>query len=343
LLTGGTGFFGGVLKAHLSRTGFDYINLDRINDKEDQIAGKMVVADVRDSQAVESAFLKFGPFDAVCHTAAELAHEVRDGQVLWNTNAEGTRNIAEACVRHGVKKLIFTSTNCLWGKPLNRPVVEDDIPCPVEIYGKSKLAAEQILMGYKSSLDVIIFRTSTIIAPGRVGLLGILFDFIAEGRRLPVVGWRNKPYQFIYADDYAEAIILALGHGGSDVFHVGSHHPTSLEKSYEYVIQQAGSPSTIYHLPEFPTLYLMRLCHLLKISPLGPYHYSMIAEEFVFDTKHVERTLGWHPTKTNGEILYAAYDYYVKNKKELESSADSLPAHRRKSKLGIISFLKWIS
>jgi hypothetical protein len=69
----------------------------------------------------------------------------------------------------------------------------------------------------------------------------------------------------------------------------------------------------------------------------------MIAEEFVFDIGHVEQTLGWHPTRTNGEILYAAYDFYVKHKAELTASADALPAHRRPSRLGIIRLLKWIS
>jgi len=343
LVTGGTGFFGCVLKEHLQKAGFDYVNLDRLNDLQDAVAGKMALVDLREAEAVEAVFREFGPFDAVCHVAAELAHEARDKQALWNSNVGGTRNLAEACRRHGIKQLIFTSTNCLWGKPLDRPVVENDPPCPVEVYGRSKLAAEQVLNDYRTSLDVVIFRSPTIIAPGRVGLLGILFDFIAEGRRVPVVGRKNKPYQFIAADDYAGVILLALNHKGSDVFHVGSHHPTSLEESYRYVIQRAESSSKIYHLPEFPTLPVMRLCHLLKISPLGPYQYNMIAEEFVFDTTHAERTLNWHPTKTNGEILYSAYEYYVKHKKELEDTAESLPAHRRASRMGIIRLLKWIS
>ena len=343
LLTGGTGFFGGVLKGHLQKAGHDYVNLDRLNDPQDAAARKMALVDLRDADAVEAAFQKFGPFDAVCHVAAELAHEAQDKAGLWKSNVDGTRHVAEACQRHGVKKLIFTSTNCLWGKPLNRPVVENDEPFPVEVYGKSKLAAEEVLLGFRSSLNVIIFRSPTIIAPGRVGLLGILFDFIAEGRRLPVVGHGNKPYQFIYAEDYAEAILLALKHPASDIFHVGSHNATSLEGSYRYVIEHADSTSKIYHLPEFPTLPVMRLCHILKISPLGPYQYSMIAEEFVFDTSHLEKTLGWQPTKTNGEILFAAYDYYVKNKKRLEDEAESLPAHRRKSRMGVIRILKWIS
>jgi nucleoside-diphosphate-sugar epimerase len=331
------------LKSHLLNAGHDYVNLDRLEDPGDTSIGKMAVADLRDADAVEAVFTQRGPFDAVLHVAAELAHEAQDKAGLWKSNVDGTRHVAESCRRHGVKKLIFTSTNCLWGKPLNRPVVEDDPPFPVEVYGKSKLAAEELLKDFMGELNVVIFRSPTIIAPGRVGLLGILFDFIAEGRRLPVVGRKDKPYQFISADDYAAAILLALKYDGSNIFHVGSHNATSLEGSYRYVIEHANSKSKIYHLPEFPTLPVMRICHILKISPLGPYQYSMIAEEFVFNTSKLEKTLGWQPTKTNGEILFAAYDYYNKHKDDLEANAAALPAHRRKSRMGVIRLLKWIS
>ena len=343
LVTGGTGFFGGIVKLALAEAGHDYVNLDRLHDPQDQVAGRMELVDLRDTSAVDEVFQRRGPFDAVCHGGAVLAHEASNHQELWDTNMGGTRNVADSCRRHGVKKLIFTSTNCLWGKPLNRPVKESDPVNPVEIYGRSKLAAEQLLQDYRTEMDVVIFRSSTIIAPGRVGLLGILFDFIAEGRRIPIIGRGDKPYQFIDAGDYAAAILLALARPGSDTFHVGSHHACSLAESYAYVIEKAGSTSKIYRWPAFPALDLMRLCHALGVSPLGPYHYNMIAEEFIFDTSHVERTLGWHPTKTNGEILYAAYEYYVRHRKALGASGHFLPAHRRRSHPGVIQVLRWLS
>jgi UDP-glucose 4-epimerase len=343
LITGATGFFGTILKQHLKQAGHQYINLDRINDADDENAQLMATADLRDKNAIEQVFQQHGPFDAICHLAAELAHEARNPQALWQSNVDGTQNLAETAKKHGIKKLIFTSTNCLWGKPLNRPVKEDDTPCPVEIYGRSKIAAEEILQKYTINFPIIIFRSPTIIAPGRIGLLGMLFDFIQENRKLPVVGKGKKPYQFIYAEDYARAIEEALTYPTSDIFNIGSDHPTSLEDSYKYVIEHAKSQSKIYHLPKFPTLELMKLAHHLHISPLGPYHYGMIAEEFVFNTTHIKEKLNWRPTKTNGEILYTAYQYYIDNKKYIEEHADTLPAHRKASRLGIIRLLKWIS
>jgi UDP-glucose 4-epimerase len=80
----------------------------------------------------------------------------------------------------------------------------------------------------------------------------------------------------------------------------------------------------------------------MKISPLGPYHYKMIAENFLFDTSRIKDRLGWRPTLTNEEMLYRAYEYYQKNRREIESRTD-VSAHRQAAKMGVIRLLKWVS
>ena len=343
LITGGSGFFGTHLKHYLAGEGHSYVNLDLLADQDDVHQSRMFACDLTEEARVDLCFQKHGPFDAVIHVAARLAHDVKNPEYLWESNVTGTRHLAEAAARHKVNSLIFTSSNCLWGKPLNRKVVEDDPPCPVEIYGRSKLEAERVLLEHRDRLHVIIFRSPTIIASGRVGLLGLLFDLILENKRIPVVGRHNKPYQFIHANDYANAIQLALGYPSSDTFHVGSDDPTSLEEAYRYVIGRANSRSGIYHLPKAPALFLMKLLHRLKLSPLGPYHYQMIAEEFVFDTSHLKTTLHWQPTKTNGEILLEAFNYYRENRDLLQRERSKLPAHKRRASMGLIDLLRWFS
>jgi nucleoside-diphosphate-sugar epimerase len=319
------------------------VNLDLFEDEADARRGCMFRGDLTDADRVDACFQEHGPFDAVVHVAAQLAHGVQDKAYLWESNFTGTRHLAEAAVRHGARSLVFTSTNCLWGKPLNRPVAENEPPCPVEVYGRSKLEAERVLQEYTDRMNVVVFRSPTIIAAGRVGLMGILFDLILENKRVPVVGRDKKPYQFIHADDYSAAIALALAHPSSDVFHVGSDRATSLEEVYAYVIEHAGSTSRIYHLPKRLTVLMMKLLYLLRLSPLGPYHYQMIAEEFVFDTSHLQETLGWRPTKTNGEIMYEAFDYYRRNCEQLARQEGSLPAHRKRASMGVVDLLKWVS
>ncbi|HID77057.1 MAG TPA: NAD(P)-dependent oxidoreductase [Planctomycetaceae bacterium] len=343
LITGGSGFFGTHLKRHLAQQNHQVVNFDLYEDPDDVRAGRMALGDLADPDHVARCFRDHGPFDAVIHAAAALAHGVRSSKRLWLSNVTGTRNLVEAAVQDGVRSVIFTSSNCLWGRPLNRPVVEDDVPCPVEDYGRSKLEAERLLRGYSNRLHVIIFRSPTILAAGRIGLLGILFDLILDGKRIPVVGRDKKPYQFISADDYARAIHLALDYHASDTFHVGSDHPTSLEEAYQEVIRRAGSRARLYHLPKVPTIALMKLLNRLRLSPLGPYHYRMIAEEFVFDTSHLKQTLGWRPTKTNGEILFEAFEYYRRYRHQLWANRRNLPAHRRRASMGVIDLLRWVS
>lgn len=343
LLTGGTGYFGSCLRRQFTAKGIEYLNFDVVREPEDEARGLFFHGDLSVPEDVQRCFATCGPFDAVCHVAAQLAHDVKSKDYLWRSNVDGTRNLAEAAVAGGVKKFVFTSTNCLWGKPLNRPVREDDPVCPVELYGVSKLEDERILNALRDRMDVIIFRSPTIMGAGRVGLMSILFDFILENRRIPVVGAGKKPYQFIFADDYADAILRAFDYEGSDTFHIGSDEPVSLETSYRYVIEKAGSKARCYHLPEWLVVPIMKLMYKLRLSPLGPYQYNMIAEEFVFDTTRIKQKLGWYPTRSSQEAFHEAFEYYRSVKADLERDHDKLPAHRRKADPGIIKLLKWLS
>jgi nucleoside-diphosphate-sugar epimerase len=341
LVTGGSGFFGGILKRELLARGYSVTNIDVIPDPDRHTALNSVQGDIRDEALLDSLFGS-RRFDAVFHCAAMLAHGSMDEKLLWTSNVDGTRRLAEACRKRGVGKLVFTSSNCLWGRNLGHPVREDEAPAAVEIYGRSKLAGEQVLAEYSNDLDVTILRCPTIIGGGRLGLLAILFEFIQEGKTVWVVGSGANRYQFIYANDLATACIMAAGSSGSNTFHVGSDNVQSLREIYEAVIRRAGSGSRVRSLPKGPTLGAMRLAHVLKISPLGPYHYKMIAEDFLFDTSKIKERLGWKPTLTNAEMLIEAYDYYAQRRAEIESRQD-VSAHRRAAPMGVIRLVKWLS
>jgi len=250
--------------------------------------------------------------------------------------------IARYAREAGVRKLVFTSSNCLWASNLGRPVREDDPPAPIEVYGKSKLEGEKLLRQFEDGLEVVILRCPTIIDSGRLGLLAILFEFIRESKTVWVVGSGGNHYQFIYAGDLVAACLQSLEYAGSGTFHVGSDNVPSLRECYEAVIAEAGSRSRVRSMPEGPTLAAMRLAHTLKISPLGPYHYRMIAEDFVFDTSRIGQAMGWKPTVTNSEMLARAYRYYAENREEI-LARDNVSAHSKPAEMGILRLLKWLS
>jgi UDP-glucose 4-epimerase len=350
LVTGGSGFFGGVLKRRLLREGHAVVNIDLERDEDTHPELTSIVGDLRDAALLEEVFAEHR-FDAVHHAAAQLAHGTRiDEKLLWTSNVDATRLLAEAARKAGVRPFVFISSNCLWASNLGHPVNEErDVPAPIEIYGRSKLEGERLLQEFTNDLDVVILRCPTIMDSGRLGLLAILFEFIDDGKTVWVVGDGNNRYQFIYAEDLATACILASRYGKSDLFHIGSDNVRTMREVYEAVIRGAATDpgsragrSRVRSLPEGPTIAAMKLAHKLHLSPLGPYHYKMIAESFVFDTTRIKQGLGWTPTLTNEEMLLRAYSYYSKNRDEIHGRTDA-SAHRKPASMGVIRMLKWIS
>ncbi len=339
LVTGGAGFFGGILIQRLLDDGYTCVSLDL---KPDWISHDRLVSitgDIGDRALLDELFDQYR-FAAVFHCAAVLAHDGA-ADTLWKSNVEGTRAIADATAAHGVAKLIFISSNCLWGEGLHRPVTEEEPPRPVELYGRSKWEAEKIVTAHED-FEWIVLRPPTIIDSGRLGLLAILFDFIREGRRVWLVGRGTNRYQFIYAPDLAQACVLALHHSGSAVYNVGSDNVKTLRDIYQFVIDAAGTTARVRSLPKVPAVLAMRAANAAHLSPLGRYHWRMIAEDFVLDTSKIKAELGWAPTLTNEEMLLEAYKAYERDFDEIQARTN-VSAHRQPAKMGAIRLLKWLS
>ncbi|HET7104024.1 MAG TPA: NAD(P)-dependent oxidoreductase [Terracidiphilus sp.] len=343
LVTGGSGFFGGILKRRLLREGNSVVNIDLERDEDSHAGLTSIRGDIRDHELVQRAFAHHR-FDAVYHVAAQLAHGIKlDEKLLWTSNVDATRLLAETAARARVRPFVFVSSNCLWAANLGHPVEEDlDWPAPVEIYGRSKLAGEQCLQEFRNELDAVILRCPTIMDAGRLGLLAILYEFMDDGKTVWVVGKGDNRYQFIYAEDLATACILAASHGRPGLFHVGSDHVKTMREVYESVIRASGGRSRVRSLPRGPTIAAMKTAHALRLSPLGPYHYKMIAEDFIFDTSRAKNLLRWNPTLTNEQMLLRSYEYYANHRAEI-AARDHVSAHRKPASMGIIRLLKWIS
>ena len=340
LITGGAGFFGTILKQYFLDKGAECVSIDLEPDDYTHPHFKAYQGDINDNVLMDEIFAKY-KFDAIFHCAALLAHVKKDLKRLWHANVDGTENVCQYALRNNISKIIFISSNCLWAKNFDEPVKETEIPNPVEIYGKSKLEGEKILLSHKDKINSIIFRSPTIMDEGRLGLLGILFEFIDENRKLPMVGDGKNIYQFIYAKDMAKAFELALNADYTEIFNIGSDNVKTFNEVYEYVIKRSGSKSRLIHFPRLPMIWAMKICFWLGLSPLGPYQYKMIASSFVFDTAKIKQKLGFNPTLTNEEMLLRAYEFYHHNKEEI-LNRKNVSAHNSVAKMGIIKLLKWI-
>ena len=342
LITGGAGFFGTIMKKDLLEKGAFCVSVDLEPDSYEHENFVAIQGDIRDLSLLNELFTKY-KFDAVFHFAALLAHEKKALKELWTSNVDGTQNIVDMCKKYGVGKIIFTSSNCLWGKNFDYPVTEEEPPEPVEIYGKSKLEGENILLAAKDEVTSVIFRCPTIMDEGRLGLLAILYEFVDDNKKLWLVGNGENTYQFIYAKDLVNACELALDYNKSEVFNIGSDNVKSFNYSYQYVVDHSESTSKLAHFPPHFAKFAMKVCYYLGISPLGVYQYNMISSSFVFDTLKIKRELGWEPTLMNEEMLLKSYDYFHKNKEEIRNRKN-VSAHNREADMGLaIRVLKFFS
>ena len=341
LVTGGSGFLGGLLIGRLLRDGHDVASIDLLPCDVRHPRLNAVMGDIRDRAGLLALCEAARP-EVIFHCAAKLAHGRLSEAEIWSSNVEGTRVLADVAARLGIGKIVYLSSNCLWGHGFDRPVGEDEPPAPVELYGSSKWEGETILLGRPQDFSAIAIRCPTIIDEGRLGLLAILFEFIADHRRVWTVGGGSNRYQFIYAADLIDAMLLGWQSDRSGIYGIGSDDVETMADCFQYVIDGSGSRSRLGALPKAPTIAAMKLAHHLRLSPLGPYHYRMIASSFAFDTRRIKADLGWRPTLTNGEMLLRAYRYYRTNRVEIAGRGD-VSAHRQAADMGVIRLLKWLS
>lgn len=341
LITGGSGFLGTLLVDRLLCDGHQVTSVDLLPANIEHPRLKALVGDIRNAGLLDRAYADAKP-EAVFHCAALLAHEVSSETELWSSNVEGTRSLAEANLRAGNPHMVYLSSNCLWGTGFDRPVTEADEPAPCELYGRSKWEGERILHSYADRFATTSIRCPTIIDEGRLGLLAILFEFIADGKRVWTVGAGDNRYQFIYAADLIDAMLRAAERQTPGIFGIGSDHVTTMRETFDHVIRQAGTGARTASLPKAPTIAAMKLAHHLRISPLGPYHYRMIASSFVFDTSAIKAALDWQPTLSNADMLWRAYGYYHANRAAIAARGD-VSAHRQAARMGVIRMLKWVS
>ena len=133
-------------------------------------------------------------------------------------------------------KVVHTSSSAVFGIPESNPVLPTTVPKPQEAYGHAKLAAEwACLRAAADGLDVTIVRPRTILGHGRLGIFGILFDWIADGADPIVLGDGSNRYQFVHADDLATVCLLAGERTGPAVFNAGTDRFGTMREALEHL------------------------------------------------------------------------------------------------------------
>lgn len=150
LVTGGAGYVGSHCVRELCAAGHHVVVFDNLRYGGHRAAvdprADLLVADLADAAAVEEAFARTR-LDAVMHFAAllDVNESVRAPLKYYRNNIACTVTLLEAMQRHGVKRMVFSSTCATYGVPPAVPITEDMPQNPISPYGRTKLAVEWML------------------------------------------------------------------------------------------------------------------------------------------------------------------------------------------------------
>jgi nucleoside-diphosphate-sugar epimerase len=337
LITGGSGYFGSCLLRTLRQHGCTCRVFD-LNDADDRpVDVEFVQGDVRDYDAVRRSC---ADVDVIQHNVAQVPL-AKDRALFSSVNVGGTANLLRAALEAGVRKVIYTSSSAVFGVPKANPVTEETAPTPGEAYGRAKLEAEQRCHEYAArGLDVSIIRPRTILGHGRLGIFQVLFEWVRQGANLPVLGKGDNVYQFVHADDLAEACRLAGQRPGPATYNCGADQFGTMRQALEALCRHAGTGSRVRSVPMAPAVLGMKLTSWLGLSPLGPYHALMYGRSLYFNIGKAKRELGWQPRWSNEAMLTDSYDWYLANRLRALASGGSL--HRSAVKQGVLQVVQWL-
>jgi nucleoside-diphosphate-sugar epimerase len=213
-------------------------------------------------------------------------------------------------------------------------------PCrPLEAYGRAKLEAElQCREAASSGVDITIIRPRTILGHGRLGIMAVLFEFVADGAPVFVLGDGDNRYQFVHAADLADACLRAAAREGPAVYNVGATEFGTMRETLQALVDHAGTGSRVRSLPIAPARVAMHAAGALGVAPFAPYHWLLYGESLWFDVSKARAELGWEPTRSNAAMTIESYEWYLAHRAELQARAGS--QHQSPARLGLLRLLK---
>lgn len=339
LVTGGSGYFGEVVAKRLLERGYQVRVFDLVDNADRPKEIELIKGDIRDPAAIRQAC---EGVELVHHNVAQVPI-AKNTDLFWSVNLDGTRHLLDAVKAEGVKKTVLVSSSAIFGVPPKNPVDDSVQPAPREEYGRAKLAGENLAREYvqRDGLDVSIVRPRTILGHGRLGIFQILFEWVRTGSNVPVLGKGDNRYQFVHADDLAEACVLAGERKGSSTYNIGAAKFGTMRELLEGLVRHAGTKSKVRSLPVGPAVKVMELTSKYGLSPLGGYHSLMYGKEMFFDLTRARAELGWEPRFSNHEMICESYDYYVKHREEILRRSDA-SHHRSPLKQGALKLLEFL-
>lgn len=251
LITGGAGFIGTNLIAHLcAMRGFDITVLDNESlGRRENIAAydvRFIRGDIRSADDLRTAV---AGQDAIVHLAADtrVMDSITDPHHNFETNVVATFQLLQIARELGVHRIISASTGGAIVGEAEPPVDESMAARPLAPYGASKLAVEGYLSAFAGSygMRTVSLRFSNIYGPysfHKGSVVAFFMRSIMAGKPLTVYGDGSQSRDFLYSVDLADTIARVIPSDVTGVYQLGSGRPTTINTLIE-AIRRVASPS----------------------------------------------------------------------------------------------------
>lgn len=197
--------------------------------------------------------------DGVFHFAALWLLQCHEyPRTAFETNVRGTFNVLDACVRNGVKRLVWSSSASVYGDAVTEPMDEDHPFNNKNFYGATKICGEAMARAYhfRYGLEYVGLRYMNVYGPRQdyrgayIAVIMKMLDAIDRGEGPTILGDGSEAFDFVAVEDCAKANICAMGADATDRFYnVGTGKRTSLKEVAEKLINLTGSNQPVKYAP----------------------------------------------------------------------------------------------
>lgn len=297
LVTGGAGFIGSHLTTLLIKKGYKVVVFDNLSlGKKNSVdkKAKLIVGDIRDPRKAKEALKNI---DAVIHMAGLIVvpESVDDPILYTENNVVGTVNLLNQMQKTGVRKIIFSSSACVYGEPKKLPLTEDAEIHPDNPYGASKASIEAFLQSFHVNfqIDATILRYFNPYGPGEMHEpeTHAIPNFVKSTlKKTPIpLYWKGEQIRdFIYIEDLVRAHTAVLPLSGFNVYNIGTEKGLKVKDVISKIFEIVG-----YEVP---------------IKDLGP-RAGDVNANFASSAK-IEKEVGWKAKVSLKEGLRETLDYY---------------------------------
>lgn len=338
LVTGACGYVGSNIVEELVKQGFKVISLDILKNERITNISKFYEIDVSNFDEL----LKITEDIDVIHHNAALVPLTKSGKKYFQVNTIGTRNIINFALKKKVKHLSHMSSSAIFSKKLSNNNIDITEYKPIDIYGVSKYLAELEIIKSINKLkerntSYSIIRPRTIIGKGRLGIFSILFDWIKDDKKIPIIGDGNNLFQFAHVSDIVDVSIETSVKRISGFFNIGVKEFGTIKEDLNNFFKIVNSKSRVLPLNEKLAIFFLVIFDKLKVSPLSAWHYLSYSQTYYYDLENTFKILEWRPKYSNIDLLKNAYhDYLLK----LNDQKQYGSAHKTDPKQKILKIIK---